>query len=48
MKYLGIDKYIIPYSHLQRHPAFLKELFFVFVSFILVAMCISVGLLGNR
>ena len=33
---------------LRPHLAFLKDLFFEFVSFVLVAICISVSLLGNR
>ena len=48
VKQLEIDKYIIITFPLYRHLAFLKDLFFVFVSFVLVAICISVSLLENR
>ena len=48
IKHLEMDKYIIINFALQRHLAFLKDLFFVFVSFSLVAIFISVSLLGNR
>ena len=48
IKHFEMDKYIIITFPLQRHLGFLKDLFFVFVSFVLVAICISVGLLGNR
>ena len=43
-----MDKYIIITIPLQRHLAFLKDLLFMFVSFVLEAICISVSLLGNR
>ena len=43
-----MDKYIIITFALQRHLAFLKDLFFVFISFVLVARCILVSLFGNR
>ena len=43
-----MDKYIIITFALQRHLAFLKDLFFVFISFVLVTICILVSLLGNR
>ena len=46
--HLGIDKYIIATFPLQRYLAFSKDLFFVIVLFILVAIGISVSLLGNR
>ena len=43
-----MDTCIIATFPLQRHLAFLKDLFFVFVSFVVVAIRISVSLLGNR
>ena len=43
-----MGKLIIITFPLQQHLAFLKELFFVFVSFVLVAICIAVSLLGSR
>ena len=43
-----MDKYIIITFPLQQNLAFLKDLFFVFVSFVLVAICIPVSLPGNR
>ena len=43
-----MDENIMITFLLQRHLAFLKDLFFVFVSFVLVAICIAVSLLGNK
>ena len=43
VKHLEMDKYIIITFPLQPHLAFLKDWFFVFVSFVLVAICISVS-----
>ena len=48
MKHLEMDKYIIVTFALQRHLAFLKDVFFVFILFALVTVCIFVSLLGNR
>ena len=48
MRHLEIDKYIIVFFPLQQHLAFLKDLVFVFFPFVLVAIYISVSLLGNR
>ena len=48
LKYLEIDKDIIITFPLQGGLAFIKYLFFVFVSFVLVAICILLSLLGNR
>ena len=42
-----MDKYVIITFPLQGYPAFLKGLFFVFVSIVLVSIWISVSLLGN-
>ena len=39
-----MDKYVINTFLLQRHLAFLKDLFFVFVLLVLVAICIPVSL----
>ena len=47
-KDLEMNKHIIITFPWQRQLAFLKDLFFVFVSFAFVATCISVSLLGNR
>ena len=43
-----MDKYIIVTFPLQRHLAFLKDVFFVFISFALATICILVSLIGNR
>ena len=43
-----MDENIMITFLLQRHLAFLKDLLFVFVSFVLVAICIAVSLLGNK
>ena len=48
IKHLEIDKFIIITFPLQRHITFLKDLFFVFISFVLVTICILVSLIGNR
>ena len=40
-------EYIIITFLLQRHLTFLKDLFYVFASFALVPICISVSLLGE-
>ena len=42
IKRLEMDKYITFTFQLQRHLSFLKDLFFVFVLFVLVALYISV------
>ena len=42
-----MDKYIIITFPLQQHLASLKDMFSVFVSFVLVAICISKSFLGN-
>ena len=47
-KALGNRSIIIITFPLQPHLAFLKDYFFVFVIFVLVATYISVSLLGNR
>ena len=48
-KYKTLVNGLIHYVNfpLQQHLAFLKDLFVVFVLFVLVAICISVSLLGN-
>ena len=43
-----MDENIIITFPLQQYGAFLKDCFFVFASFVLVAICISVILLANR
>ena len=43
-----MDKYIVITFPLQQHLAFLKDLFFVFISFVLATICIVVSLLGDR
>ena len=48
VKNLEIDKYVIITFLLQRHLALFKNLFFVFVSFVLVVIRISISLLGNK
>ena len=48
VKNLEIDKYVIITFSLQRHLALFKNLFFVFVSFALVVMWISISLVGNK
>ena len=47
LKQLGIDKYIIITFQFPT-SSFFKRFFFVFVSFVLVPISISVNLLGNR
>ena len=42
-----MDKYIIATFLLEQDLAFLKDLFFVLISFVLVTICILVSLLGN-
>ena len=43
-----MDKYIIITFLLQQHLAFIKDLFSVFLSFVLLPIGISVSSLGNR
>ena len=43
-----MDKQITVTFPLQQQIAFLKDLFFVFDSFVMIAVCTSVSLLGNR
>ena len=45
---MEIHRNIIITFPLQRHLAFLKDLFFLLVSFVVVTICISISLLGNR
>ena len=42
-----MDKYIINTFQLQQYQVFLKDLFFEFDSFVLVAICFSVSLFGR-
>ena len=45
---MELDKYIVITFPLQRHVVFLKDLFFMLISFLLVTICILVSLLRNR